>query len=271
MPKKWKPTSNRDLFIGILALSLFVVFSSFQKASNKHESSKMRSISMVKQTIAPEFSTFEPPKKGVMITHDFKKIVRIPSRGLYKDRSLLRRYASQTVGLIAQASDKNFYYANGFFQDFIPFKVNNVYNAMNFIAQRLRYEYDEKLFNGSKELWQTSKEAYVRMRGDCEDHAILLADWLESLGYDARVAVGTHKGGGHAWVVWFDKGEAYIIEATNKRQRRFYPLAKSMYDYQAYYMFNKKSFWERSRQILSNDYKTGWNKRAYFKALPTKL
>ena len=271
MLQKWRRVANRDLIIGISVLALLVVTSHFKrevkpKIKAFEPQNWVKKITSQKVAI-PQYTDFEPPRNGVMITNIRHERVPINEASFRQNRLILRRLWNQTVGIMAQGSNARFYYANGFFQDFVPFKVANVYNAMNFIAQRLRYQFDEKLFAGRKEIWQTSKEAYVRMRGDCEDHAILLADWLMSLGYDARVVVGTYKGGGHAWVVWFNKGEAYIIEATNKRKRRFYPLAGSMYEYQASYMFNKNSFWERSKKNITDDYQTGWDKRADFQPL----
>ncbi len=258
MPKRWQRVSNKNLFKGIAFLSLVVVLSHIKAPLHQ---------SIAQEERAPNLTDFPPPSKGVMVTALEHKRVPLYLSNFNDKRLMMRLFANRVVGIMAKASDKRIYYANGFLQGFVPFKITNAYHAMNFIAMRLQYQYDEKQFGGITDLWQTSREAYVRMRGDCEDHAILLADWLESLGFDARVAIGTYKGDGHAWVVWFDKGEAYIIEATNKRSRRSYPLAKTLHDYKAYFMFNKESFWENPRPHLLDDYMMGWYKTAAFKAL----
>ena len=73
-----------------------------------------------------------------------------------------------------------------------------------------------------REIWQNSRQAYLHTRGDCEDHAIILADWLIALGHDARVVLGNHRGGGHAWVVLFQDGREMILEATSKKANQGY-------------------------------------------------
>ena len=54
------------------------------------------------------------------------------------------------------------------------------------LAQRKRYQLDAKQYAGRSEVWQTSRQAFFYPRGDCEDHAIALADWLIEMGEDAR-------------------------------------------------------------------------------------
>jgi hypothetical protein len=88
------------------------------------------------------------------------------------------------------------------------------------VAEKITYQHDEVTFAGRKEVWQTAEESLRAGVGDCEDHSILLADWLLSEGYDARVALGgcrTGDGqwGGHAWVVLRLDGREYLLEATS--------------------------------------------------------
>lgn len=266
MAGSWQPVSNRDLFRGVALLALIVVATHFKNSYRKASESEGFSQSRYEQQgLLPSQLDHAEPKKGVMVTLREGKEVTMPRQAMGRDRLHISTFGGDHIGIMAQATDHRHYFANGYLLGFIPFSVENVYNAMNFIAARLRYQLDEKQFRGYKEMWQTSKEAYVRMRGDCEDHAILLADWLQSLGFDARVAVGRFKGEGHAWVVWFNRGEAFIIEATSKRQRRFYPLATMLPDYRASYMFDREGFWQKKRHTALEDYKTGWQKTAYFK------
>ena len=87
------------------------------------------------------------------------------------------------------------------------------------VAERVAYQKDEETFAGREEVWQTSEETLRCGVGDCEDHSILLVDWLISEGYDARVAIGESsledgKWGGHAWVVLRLEGREYLIDAT---------------------------------------------------------
>ena len=93
--------------------------------------------------------------------------------------------------------------------------------------------------------WQTSLQTYVDRWGDCEDHAILLADWMIGLGYDARVVLGMVKGEGHAWVVLYKDEKEYLLESTDKASRRRYPLVTLHPEYVPAIMFNQDHFWAR--------------------------
>ncbi len=266
--KEWKPTSFADLVKAFAGLIAILVINALQHNSKvlQPPTPPQQIPQKVKKHYEDLGTQGMQPKKGVMVDTSGQRIQKPQDdfRGgwLY----MVKNRFKTIVGLAAKASNLQYYYANGYFLDFVPFEVDNVYIAMNYVAQRLRYQYDKEQFGG-RDIWQTSKEAYERMRGDCEDHAILLADWLSTLGFDARVAVGTHKGNGHAWVVWFKEGESYIIEATAKRKRFFFPYAKMMTDYKAKYMFNKDAFWVKEGYALNDDYVTGWRRTAYFQAI----
>jgi hypothetical protein len=119
------------------------------------------------------------------------------------------------------------------------------------------------------DVWQTSKQAYYWLRGDCEDHAILLADWLIEMGYNARVVLGKYKKNGHAWVVLFYDQKTYIIEATNKQNRRNYPLANKLPNYKPAFMFNRDFFWKNTGTVLTTIYDNPkWKKVSSFKESP---
>lgn len=51
------------------------------------------------------------------------------------------------------------------------------------------------------DVWQTSQGAFLKGKGDCEDHAVILADPLIDIGLDARVVLGDYRGRGHAWKI----------------------------------------------------------------------
>ena len=261
----WQKTSNRDLFIGMAVLSLITVANSLYTNVSK----KIKSKPIVyKEQPLPKRETEkaqELPRSGHMFAFDENRIYQAPSyQRADSYRQIIKNSFRQSVGYQAPFLNNRLYFANAFMLGFVPFKVKNVYNAMNFVARQLRYQFDKKQFGGREEVWLTSKVAYTKMRGDCEDHAILLSDWLETLGFDTRVAIGTYKGGGHAWVVWFDKGQSYIIEATSKRSKRSFPHAKYQAYYEAKYMFSKDYFWEKEAKTFQDDYINGWHKTARF-------
>ena len=114
------------------------------------------------------------------------------------------------------------------------------------LATRKLYQYDHLQYSGLKDVWQNSIQAYKNTRGDCEDHAIALADWLIGLGLDARVALGTFKEEGHAWVIVFKEGKEYLLEATKKTRISHwsrYRLAKVEADYHPTHLFNRDTLW----------------------------
>ena len=125
----------------------------------------------------------------------------------------------------------------------------------------------EKLFF-EKQIEMNSKEAFVNTRGDCEDHALALTDWLIEMNVDARVVLGSYKNEGHAWVVVFLDNSVFLLESTSKlksRSWRHYPLAKFETDYHPKYMFNRDYFWLNTGSIYTTRYDgNNWVKRSRF-------
>lgn len=178
--------------------------------------------------------------------------------------SISRGDIIQKANHAAYGSDGKAYFSNGFLIGFAPYKVNTVWEPMQVISQRLKYAYDKDMFGGSSEIWQTSQEAYARLRGDCEDHAFVVADWLIQMGYDARVVIGRYKNSGHAWVVLFHNNQEFLIEATSKnKQIKHYPLATLYGSYKPQAMFNHQFFW-RKLEGSSRNYSDGWKKTSTF-------
>lgn len=153
---------------------------------------------------------------------------------------------------LARGVDRNYHAWQSFLESYVPFRTDNHWLPLLVLAQRKQYSYDHDIYGLEAEgdVWQTSREAFLSPVGDCEDHAVLLADWLIGLGEQARVAVGTMNGGGHAWVVLFRDGREYILEATQKHGLaglKHYPLARLMPEYQPRYQFDRTHFWVNQR------------------------
>ncbi|MDO9225978.1 MAG: hypothetical protein Q8M09_15350 [Pseudomonadota bacterium] len=110
----------------------------------------------------------------------------------------------------------------------------------------------------------------LNLRGDCEDHALALADWLIGLGKDARVVLGHGLGGGQAWVVVREGEKTFLLEATDKRRvRRWaYPLAELHPEYQPESMFNRHLWWENSGGLTTDYARDQWVPRAVYLAKP---
>ena len=149
---------------------------------------------------------------------------------------------------LARGLDRGYHTWQSFLERYVPFVVDNPWYPLIHLAARKRYRYDHEQhrIGTDEDLWQTSRQAFLEPEGDCEDHAILLADWLIGLGEEARVAVGKLKGEGHAWVVLFRDGSEYLLEATRKHGitgLKRYPLAALHPEYQPAYQFDRDHFW----------------------------
>ncbi len=157
---------------------------------------------------------------------------------------------------------------NSYLVGYAPFKAENIWVPLMTLAKKKQYQYDHLQYPGHEEVWQTSKESFNSPRGDCEDHAIALADWLIEMGEDARVVLGMHRNEGHAWVVLFKQGKQFLLEATSKFNARVlkrYPLTSMYLDYHPYFMFNRDDFWFNSGSTNTTDYASKqWEKKSRY-------
>jgi predicted transglutaminase-like cysteine proteinase len=177
---------------------------------------------------------------------------------------------STNVHVTASAfgTDNVHHIINHYLIGYAPFQTEQLWIPHYTISMRLKYQRDAEQFWGLGEVWQNSKQSFFNTRGDCEDHALVLADWLIELGLDARVVLGRYKNGGHAWVVLLKDSEVFLLEATSKQKRkswRHYPLAKFMHDYNPKCMFNRNYFWLNTGSMYTTDYVSGhWVKKSRF-------
>lgn len=203
------------------------------------------------------------PKEGKVKSLTTSKVSKI-----YRREHKEKRYASgyglslpdkMIYAIVKPSVSKDFYYANAYLNGYVPFKAKSVWNPLELLRIRITYLLDKSQYKGRTEVWQTAKDSLNRSFGDCEDHSIVLADWLIGLGYDARIALGEvqFRGqgrGGHAWVVLFDEGKEYILESTSKEKWRQLPLASSLPYYYPKFMFNRKDFWSNIGSIYTVKY-----------------
>jgi hypothetical protein len=171
------------------------------------------------------------------------------------------------IAATALGTDADHHFVNSFLVGFAPFEAEDPWVPLYALSLRLKYRLDQTLF-GVPDVWQTSEQAYFNSVGDCEDHSILLADWLIEMGYDARVVIGDQRGQGHAWVVVFGKSEVYLVEATSKRKIKNWkhvPLARMATDYHGRAMFNRENLWVYTSRAPSPDYHSpAWRKASRF-------
>lgn len=158
---------------------------------------------------------------------------------------------------------------NSYLEGYAPFVTDNIWIPWKTLALRKQYQYDHIAVRGRKEAWQSSREAFANPQGDCEDHAIALADWLIDMGYDARVVLGQHKRSGHAWVVLLHEGSTFLLEATMKNGldgMRTLPLAALQLDYEPAYMFNRTEFWKNTGSHRTVKYTSkSWVKKSRYR------
>lgn len=178
---------------------------------------------------------------------------------------------SRHVELTGSASgvDSNTWFANSFLVGFLPFETESIWEPLATLSLRKGYVLDHQLYGPNKsEIWQNSQQGFMYSRGDCEDHAIVLADWLIALGHEARVVLGKHRGQGHAWVVLFKEGKEYILEATTKRRPKSihdFELAALATDYHPLYQFDRDNYWVNANGILTTRYQGDhWHLRSKF-------
>jgi len=173
---------------------------------------------------------------------------------------------TKKLNLVALGLDEKYHMSNYYLEGFAPFITNSIYLPLMTIGTKKAYQLDHLGKLRKKEIWQTSKEAYTLPRGDCEDHAIALADWLISNGEDARVAIGKYENGGHAWVMLFKDKKEYIIEATAKKSfTKAYMIAKFEPKYKPLAMFNREYFWFNSGSQNTTNYSSNkWIKKSHY-------
>lgn len=212
----------------------------------------------------------EVPKSGETQDQSTNKRVNIHNYKIAKYGYSVSNQQNQIYAYAKPATTEKLYFVNGYLNGFVPYKVENMWVILQYLQTRLKYQLDEAGYNKRKEVWQTAKESYIKLRGDCEDHAILLADWLIGLGYDARVVTGKvkfrgQKPGGHAWVVLFFEGKEYLLEATKKSKWNKIPLASTITNYFPKVMFNRTELWVNTGTTITTKYSDKkWKKSGKF-------
>ena len=166
----------------------------------------------------------------------------------------------------SRSLNQDIFFANSYITGYQPFAVPYPWLVSLAVAERTKYQRDEVDFAG--DTWLTAEELWLKRRGDCEDHAILIADWLIKLGHDARVVLGKTKRDGHAWVVVFSGDDTYVIEATDKIPKRIPPRQEFVTDLYPKTMFNQKDFWFNSGGETNLNYRSDkWIKTGSFEVV----
>jgi hypothetical protein len=135
------------------------------------------------------------------------------------------QHCQQTYAMVAADTKGGYRHANEFLTGFAPAiqfpavatKFEEIMQIWRAHTSQFRYLTDGPADN--HDAWQTGEETRTSGEGDCEDSAILLADWLISRGFEARVVIGTFGPGpeqrqAHAWVALRFNDAEFLMEST---------------------------------------------------------
>jgi predicted transglutaminase-like cysteine proteinase len=179
---------------------------------------------------------------------------------------ILSTKTTKDFTVTAMATDNKRYIANQFLQGYSPYKVTNLWQIMDKMRE-FEFRADGSLSKTNKDVWLTGKELFTRRIGDCEDYAILLADWMIKNNWDARIALGTLNNISHAWVLLRVNKKDYILDGTKKSlfsQYRQFSLAKHKPEYKHEYMFNRNEFWSYEKGKSNSEYsKANWTHKSH--------
>lgn len=213
---------------------------------------------------------YVPADKGWMSASKMRKMLsqsgRLDGVVFYNTRNANEFTAS------ARGTDGKHHIVNSFLVGYAPYKTDNIWIPLQVLTRKKVYEYDE-INMGKGEMWQTSKQAHRIKKGDCEDHALALADWLITMGEDARVVLGKMEGEGHAWVVLLKDGRQYLLETTKKievKSGEKFPLTVDLPGYKPRFMFNRTLFWKNEGATSTSDYRSShWKVKSVYTLGPT--
>ncbi len=132
----------------------------------------------------------------------------------------------RTYAVVAADTQGSFRYVNEYLTGYAPpaifskdqSRVHELFTIWSAVHTNCVYTLDSADKRNQTDSWQTSLETQRRGKGDCEDSAIFLCDWLLSRGFQARVALGKYGDmGGHAWCVVKLDDKEYLLESTEGR------------------------------------------------------
>ena len=185
---------------------------------------------------------------------------------------------NRTYAVIAADSRGRFRYVNEFLTAFQPpakyakdqSPIQKLFAIWGAVHSHCTYTTDPEKKDKVSDCWQTALETQTLQRGDCEDSSIFLADWLESQGFQVRVALGRYGDmGGHAWCVVRLAGNDYLLESTEgKPDLTNPPLADVVGSrYVPEVQFDRHAIYVRSkaRQAFAGDY---WSAKAWTRVEP---
>jgi len=187
----------------------------------------------------------------------------------------------RTYAVVAADEAGKYRYVNEFLTGYAPpavfpkdhSRVHELFTIWSAVHANCLYTKDPGSAKNATDAWQTSLETQKMGRGDCEDSAIFLCDWLLSRGFQARVALGRYGDmGGHAWVVVKLDDKEYLLESTEGRPDPSNPPLVSRVGsrYVPEIMFDRYALYVRSTpgQSWKGDY---WSAKVWSRVEPRSL
>ena len=259
-----------NLSVYLLGTKIFTVFNEEKATKERQKQAKINKLKVEQLKLHSQSSyNFQHPKKGYVKNLIDKKIVDIPFNTIHHVNAHLTSKGYAYI-YTAPSLEQKRYAVNAYLNGYVPYNIESVWQALKELRTRFKYRLDVLNQDKNMESWQTSKQSFNKLHGDCEDHAIALCDWLIGLGYDARVVIGEvqfkgQKRGGHAWVVLFEENRVYLLEATQKEKWNLLPIASTLPFYYPVTMFNRTDFWVNTKTSNTMDYKSEvWIKSGKF-------
>lgn len=187
----------------------------------------------------------------------------------------------RTYAVVAADSKGRYRYVNEFLTGYAPpavfskdqSRVHELFTIWSAVHANCVYTKDPGAKKEATDSWQDSLETQQISKGDCEDSAIFLCDWLLSRGFQARVALGRYGDmGGHAWVVVKLDDKEYLLESTEGRPDPSNPPLASKVGsrYVPEVMFDRFALYVRSTpgQTWKGDY---WSSKYWTRVEPRSL
>lgn len=255
---------NRFFVLAILiALALVIRFAPAERpAADGGRGRPLAPVPAVGVPASPQAGIYLPD--GVFVAESWARAqIPVAQRGYI----VHARFGDRPLTPMAPGLDGIQHFVNAFLVGYVPDAKVEPWRPLYVLAQGKRYQTDFAQY-GQIERWQNSFDAMHSQRGDCEDHALALADWLIGLGKDARVVLGQALGGGHAWVVVREGRRTFLLEATDKRhvRRWAYPLAELHPEYRPIDMFDRHLWWENTGGATIDYVGAHWRMRATYLA-----
>lgn len=184
-------------------------------------------------------------------------------------------------GVLAPDERGKFRFVNDFLTGYQPparysqegSRLHEMFTIWSAVVNNCVYTKDTSDKHANRDAWQFAVETITRGRGDCEDSSLLLADWLISRGFNARVALGRYGDlGQHAWVVTRVDGIDYLLESTEGHPSPEKPpyLADVGARYVPETLFDREALYVRSNP---SDHSGGdyWSSKTWVRIEPKKL